>query len=624
MANFLVSRNLFTMSNNRLLLHAILLSFSSIIFAQKNSETDSINVSTNYLEEIVLSDTRIPIKRSQSGKTIIKINENQIASFSGRSLGELLETYAGINFLGSRSITGQNLRFAIRGSTNNQVLVLVDGVRVSDPSRIDNDFDFNFLNLTDISSIEVYKGAASTLYGSAAAAGVIQISTKAAKKKTLSLGFTTGTEQASKSGLKNLSYYSNQINYSDKFNRLSYKIGLSSLSTSGISSVSNGSEKDPFFRYNINAQLGYESSNFKFTLHTNKAHIENQYDNIFPVEDADFIGYSFMESISVNSVYSYEYGNLTMNAGYQKTKREYKDNYPTDYTAENCNIEFLNRLNLGVKIYSVQGLLFQKASYEGVPLVNQKDFFANIVYLSDSFNINGGARLNNHQIYGSHFTYTFNPSYLISRKNFQFKFFGSLSSAFVAPSLFQLYDTYSGNINLLPEESKSIEFGSEWVKNEASTSLVFFQRKEDPKIVYDFTLYTYANSPSNVVYQGIEYQYVNQLFDHLNFRLNYTFTELKSGTLARLPKHSLNAQLSRTLNSSSIVDLIYAYRSKRQAIDLTELNPYSLVDIRYEKEFSPKFKTSIWINNLFDTEYVEIQNYTTLGRNFRLGINYLF
>ena len=142
--------------------------------AQEIESIDSLTTKTNYLDEIVLSDTRLPIKRSQSGKTIIRIDEKQIKQFNGRNLSELLAIQAGVVVLGSRSISGQNLRIGVRGSTNNQVLILLDGVRVSDPSRISNDFDLNFLNLQDIASVEILKGGASTLYGSAAA-GLLSI-----------------------------------------------------------------------------------------------------------------------------------------------------------------------------------------------------------------------------------------------------------------------------------------------------------------------------------------------------------------------------------------------------------------------------------------------------------------
>ena len=125
--------------------------------AQEEQKNDSLVKKTNYLDEVVLLDARIPLKRSQSGKPVLRIDEKQIKQFNGRSLSELLSTQAGIEVVGNRLITGQNLRLAVRGSSNNQVLILVDGVRVADPSRIGNDFDLNFLSLNQISSIEILK-----------------------------------------------------------------------------------------------------------------------------------------------------------------------------------------------------------------------------------------------------------------------------------------------------------------------------------------------------------------------------------------------------------------------------------------------------------------------------------
>ena len=162
---------------------ALLLVCISNLYAQETETKDTLSVDTKYLDEVVVLDSRLPLKRSQSGKTVVQINQAQIAKFKGRNLAELLDTQAGISVLGNRSITGQNLRMAIRGSNNNQVLVLVDGIRVSDPSRIGNDFDLNFLSLDQIDSIEILKGGASTLFGSAAAAAVINITTKKLRKK---------------------------------------------------------------------------------------------------------------------------------------------------------------------------------------------------------------------------------------------------------------------------------------------------------------------------------------------------------------------------------------------------------------------------------------------------------
>lgn len=597
------------------------------LYAQETVTQDSLSIATKYLDEVVVLDSRLPLKRSQSGKTIVRIDQKQIERFNGRNLAELLDTQAGISVLGNRSITGQNLRMAIRGSNNYQVLILVDGVRVADPSRIDNDFDLNFLSLDQIDSIEILKGGASTLYGSAAAAAVINITTKKiAGKSQLNLGLYTGTEVAQNAKYDAFTYLSNNINYAAASEKLQYKVGLSSLRTNGMSAVANGTEVDPFFRYNINAQLGNKGEKFSWTVMASKAKIENDYDNVFPVEDAEFSGTSDLESFSFNSSFAYAKGEVALNAGLQNTERDYRDNFPTNYSAKNSSLEVVNRLKFSDRLYSIQGFLFQEGIYDGATATRQNDFFANVVYVSEGgFNLNTGARLSNHQTYGSHFTYSLNPSYTLPLNQAQVKLLGSISTAFIAPSLFQLYDTYSGNADLAPEETRSIELGAVFELDDANASLVYFQRQEDPKIVYDFTTYAYANAPSDVVFQGVEFSYANQVYDAVDLRLNYTFTELKEGNLLRLPKHSLNAQVGIPLSASEGLNAVFTHRGERQAVDTSLLDAYNIVDLSYAKTFGEGGVTArFWVSNLFDAEYVEIANFTTKGRNFRLGLNYNF
>ncbi|MDA9597009.1 TonB-dependent receptor plug domain-containing protein, partial [Flavobacteriaceae bacterium] len=124
---------------------------------------DSLSVLTSYLDEVVVTDSRFALKRSQSGRTVVKIKSLEIEQFSGLGLGVLLSTRLGIDVIGKNLYSGQNPTVSIRGGRNRQVLILVDGVRVSDPSRIDNDFDINLLNIEMIESIELVKGAASSL-----------------------------------------------------------------------------------------------------------------------------------------------------------------------------------------------------------------------------------------------------------------------------------------------------------------------------------------------------------------------------------------------------------------------------------------------------------------------------
>ncbi|MGB1449789.1 MAG: TonB-dependent receptor plug domain-containing protein [Flavobacteriaceae bacterium] len=596
------------------------------LFAQEQS-SDSLNLKTNYLDEVVLLDARIPLKRSQSGKPVLRIDEKQLEAFNGRSLSELLATQAGIEVIGSRLITGQNLRFAIRGSANNQVLILVDGIRVADPSRIGNDFDLNFLSLDQISEIEILKGGASTLYGSAAAAAVVNITTKKVSEKgRLALGFYTGTEQSQNQSIDDLNYLSNTLQYAGKTKSLFYKLGYSGLKTNGMSAVESGTEIDPFNRYTINAQLGGKHQQFDWYVQASKAKIENDYDNVFPIEDADFSAISTFENIAFQAKYNYGLGELSLTTGMQNTDREYRDNYPAQYTAYNRTFELVNRLQFSKNLYSVQGYLRQQASYEERPALAQNDLFVNLVYVSDNgINFNAGIRRNDHETYGEHFTYSVNPSYSFQINAHQLKLFASYNTAFIAPSLFQLYDTYSGNVDLAPEESQSLEVGTTWVKGDGRATLAFFQRREDPKIVYDFTTYAYANAPSDVKFRGVELSYINRLFQVLDFNVNYTFTQLKNGELVRLPKHAVDSSVNYAFANKSNLGVYYTYRGERQAVDLTTLDAYGLIDLRYAKRFyNDKMTASVWFSNLFDTDYVEITNFSTKGRNLRIGLAFQF
>lgn len=613
------------MKNTRTYLGMVFLSISFIGNAQQKEQSlDTIVNPSNVLEEVVLSDTRLPIKLSNSGKTVVQISRKEIEEFSGRSLASLLSTKSGLVVLGNRSVTGQNLRVALRGSLNNQVLILVDGVRVSDPSRIGNDFDLNMLSLSDIDSIEILKGGASTLYGSAAAAGVIRITTRKNQDNRFNISLVGGTEQASNQSLKGVSYFSNALNYTHKKENWYYRFGVSSLSTDGMSSVVSGTETDAFFRYNLNGQVGYENKGLKVKLIASKSQIKSDYDNIFPLSDADFYGFSFLENIAFNSEYSYNKGTLSFQGGMQKTRREYRDNYPSTYLANNRSVEVMNKLQLTPRLYSIQGWLYQEAVYEGALPTHQNDVFTSLVYMGEKgFNFNGGIRMNQHQLYGNHFTYTFNPSFLIPLKTGSLKLISDVSSAFIAPSLFQLYDAYSGNPNLAPEESTSSEIGLVWALKEACSSLVYFQRNEDYKIIFDST-YAYANAAADFKVRGFEYTYRNRLFSLVDFNLNYTFTELEEGVLARLPKHAWNLDLNYRFQSNGI-GLVYAYRGKRQAIDSSSLEAYSLVDLKYSKRFAKtNLELNAWLTNLFDEDYTELLGFATQGRNFRLGLNYRF
>src|ERR1700744_1325805 len=129
------------------------------------------------LDQVVVTATKYPVKQSQTGKVVIVVTHEELEKAAGKPLGEVLSEQAGITVSGALNDPGTNQSIFIRGAGSGRALVLVDGIPVTDPTQTDNSFDINLIPVSMIERIEISKGAQSTLYGSDAIAGVINIIT---------------------------------------------------------------------------------------------------------------------------------------------------------------------------------------------------------------------------------------------------------------------------------------------------------------------------------------------------------------------------------------------------------------------------------------------------------------
>jgi vitamin B12 transporter len=154
---------------------------STFGFSQQDEETKA-----EQLGEVVVTSSRFEIKRENSGKVITKITQEELQRLQGKNITEIINTTVGIEINGTKSNAGQSLSYFVRGGRNRQVLILIDGIQVTDASQIANDYDLRLLNADQVESIEILKGASSTLYGSGAATAVINIKLKEASKKSIS------------------------------------------------------------------------------------------------------------------------------------------------------------------------------------------------------------------------------------------------------------------------------------------------------------------------------------------------------------------------------------------------------------------------------------------------------
>ena len=611
-------------------LRTIFFVLSGVVFAQQNkSVQDSIaSLVVENLEEVVLIDSRFPFKRSQSGRPIIKVSEEEIINFQGLGFSALIKQYAGIEIVGGQTYSGQNKTVSIRGGRNRQVLILIDGIRVSDPSRIDNDFNINFLDLSQIESIEILKGAASSLYGSAAATGVINIKTKKATTGfSINLQSSAGS-QNSQDEKRGLNLFTNSLHLGKKGEKWGAKTYLSHNRATGMSAVI-GSEKDPFDLLNYGFSLDYKPrESLEFISGIDRSSIHSDFDNSFPLEDADFKLLTQMNRMYFNSNYTYSNGGLSMRFGHQIVDRDFQSAFPFKTHAVNTQTELYNKNVFKDRYYTVLGVLRQDnfADYEGGQSTNQTDIYGNLVArLTEEIRINIGGRWNMHSTYGSQFTYSINPSLpLLSSKQSSLKFQTAYSTAFIAPSLYQLFDPFSGNSELQPEENSSFEAGLIFTTQDWELATTYFNRLEAPSILYNLQSYRYENNPGKARFFGLEVLLKGALSKKWTLDHQMTFTDSKEGDMRYLPKFSSATFISFTPTRLFKISFNTQLIGKRVGLDNTTLlDQYQLVNLSlfYKMEHLP-LKFFLHGTNLFNSSYIEIEGYATRGRNFVGGIVY--
>ena len=621
-------------------------------FAQQSVDSTTVE----QLDEVVITDSKFKMKRENSGKVITKITQSELQYLQGKSISEIINATAGIEINGTKSNAGQNLSYFIRGGRNRQVLILIDGIAVTDASQIANDYDLRLLSADQVESIEILKGASSTLYGSGAATAVINITLKKAAKDKVSASFRTvmGTNQSQKDDNYSIDNFNNSVSINGTLKKFNYLASFGNQYTNGFSAVTNGTESDVFNGIHGNLKLGYKLSNaFRFSIYGSFDKIKADFDDGFLFLDADNISKSNQYRIGVSTVYNYKSGNLTLNAAKNTIERDITSSFPAQFNADSYTFDIFNRYNFDSKFYTVLGVNGSENKMESftIPFGSSNleqsinpdtakftiiDPYTNVVYISDfGLNINAGIRLNNHSEYGSHLVYSINPSF---KKDMDFgyiKGITSYSTAYITPSLYQLFEPTYGNAELQPEENETIEVGAEVsIKDRATFSVVYFNRNETNFI--DFVdlggfVFQYENIDESFTASGIEFTADYKLFKALKLNVNLTYTKVEEDLKLRIPELKANLRFDYQACESTFLSLNYQFNDDRtDAVfnsatftnDEIVLDSYSLLDL-YISHKLIKNKMTIFasLSNVFNEEYQELFGYNTKGRNINIGFN---
>ena len=585
------------------------------------------------LEEVVVTDSRFALKRENSGKTVIKISKEEIERNQGRTISELINTKSGIEINGSRSNSGQNLGVYVRGGRNRQVLVLIDGIQVGDPSQINGEYDLRLLNLSQIESIEIIKGAASTLYGNGAATAVINITTKQAgiEKVQATFASSIGTNQSESDQGYDIADFYNSVAISGTLDKFTYRTAFNHQFADGLSAaITDLNEKDKFSKYGLDVNLGYKFTDaFSLNIFGNITKVDSDFDG-GAFFDADNIFKSKQSRVGMAAKYNYAYGSIHLSAAFSEYQREFISSFPSKPFSKTKVIDLYNKYRFNESIYTVLGV---NASENDALFLESETFtnidpYVNAVYVSDyGLNLNLGSRINNHSEYGTHLTYNFNPSFVLKQGDEKYaKLLASYSTSFIAPSLSQLFGFFGPNPDLDPEENKTLEAGVELkLSNNLRINGLYFNRVEKDFFIFDFSL-GYMNAENKIKTQGVEIEVNAKPIENFKLEANYTFVENKDEVAVRIPKHKFNLQLGYDFSVNTFASLSYQYTYDRTVNDFSSfpstqvvLDTFSLVNFYFTHNVKDNLKVFVGVDNLFNEDFQEILGFTSKGRNARLG-----
>lgn len=632
--------------------------FSSITFTQNNIIQKTDTAGFYKLNDVVITATRTKANTIELANSISVIDSTQISNSNANNVFDLLKNETGISFT-RQGGTGTLSNIFLRGANSSHTLVLIDGVEVNltnDPSGV---YDFSALPIDNIDRIEVLRGPQSTLYGSDALAGVINIITKkgngAPKFSLLAEGGTYNT-------------YKTQLGLTGSVQKLNYSVALSRTGSDGFSNASEkygNKEKDGYTFNNLSSILGYNiSENTEVNFYTRFTKSKSDYDQfggaygddptyVFNQEEFSVRGEGKLKLLDGNwnqkiglsfirNVRKYSYDTSSVSIYYSHSLydgRKYKLDWQNDFALDKNNL-----LTAGLEYESEEtSSEYYAFNYLLLPdyasIFPKKDSRTLGVYIQDNFQAGkrffstAGIRLDNHNQFGSQITYRVAPAFMIWETDTKFK--ATAGTGFKSPSLFYLYDPIYGNKNLNPEKSIGFDFGIEQYlfKQGISLGATYFYNKFTDMFGFDYLTFKTINI-NKAVTKGAEIYLHAKPFDQLELKVNYTYTDAKDMSpnssdygkkLLRRPESKLGFYTSYSFIPKANINAEVIWVGVREDIDFStfqrvDLKSYVLINLAAHYDVLKFLRLNFRVENLLDTDYEEVFGYGTAGLSFYGGI----
>lgn len=607
------------------------------------------------LEDIIVTATRIEEPAKEVASSVTVITEKEIESKKAKTVLEVLKGIPGLDITQSGGF-GQLTDIFIRGAKPEHTLVMIDGVEMNDPMSPGRSYDLAHLSVDNIERIEIVRGPQSTLYGSDAIGGVINIITKKGEgKPKLFISGEGGTYNTFREAA-GLSGGTKWVNYS---------FGISRLDTKGFSAAHEkygNTEKDGHENTSLSARVGFtptENLDIDFIVRYIDAKTDLDAGGGRGGDDPNYVSDSKQLFLRTQGGLLLFNGLWEQKLGFSLTNhnRDYRDDkdaqHPDDSSRgfydgkmwkvdwqHNLYLHKTNTLTIGVEYEEERGeseYSWESAWGPGKSVFPKKSANTKGAYIQDkialyeSFFATFGIRLDDHSRFGSETTYRIAPAYLFKKTGTKIK--ATYGTGFKAPSLYHLYAPATawgpiGNENLKPEKSKGWDVGIEQYlfQDRLAVGVTYFRNDFEDLIDFDWAK-GYINI-AKAKTEGVEIFASVRPVEDLTVRVGYTYTDTEDKEtgqrLLRRPLNKGSLNLNYLFLKKGIANLDVIYVGKRDDWvpypQRGNANDYTLVNLAASFDISKNIQVFGRVENLLDKKYEEVWGYGTPGFSIFGGI----
>lgn len=619
--------------------------FAALVPASAWAQADDANTVTvaDRIRDdaITVLATGSEMRADWSGQPVTVIGSAAIDVIQGGDLTRVLERAPGVTFTRNGGPGAQAALF-MRGAASQQLLVLLDGVRMTDPSAPSGGTDLGNFDAMTIGKVELLRGSNSVIWGSDALGGVLALTSRE----------VNGLQASAEGG----SHGTFDGQASAGIARGGYAVNLTGgyTTTDGVSAAASGTEPDGFRQWRVagNARVDLlPGLSLVATGRYARGHLDiDGYNAAFQFTDTP--EYQITRQASGRAGLRYRSAALDLDAGFAMydTRRSYWDpsqaapfNFEYAYAGRSERADLTGRWRLPHDLALDFGADSEWTRYSGTYDAEQharlSSAHAMLGWYTSRATLAAGLRVDDHSRFGSRVTFGANGTYALTDS---LRLRASYGEGFKAPTLFQLLSNY-GNAALRPETSESFDAGLEWGTDRARLSLTAFRRDTHALIDYvscfGMTTGICTNRPFGTYdnvgrarAQGIEAELELRPSDGLTLQAAYTYVEATDRTpgaftegndLSRRPRNALTLSADWTTPLAGLKlggEVRMVSDSYDDAWSTVRLDGYALATLRASVPVGEHLELFGRVENLFDAKYQVAAGYGTYGRAAYAGV----